>query len=250
MVLCKYVFRIVLLDERLPDLILRFSGLSPCFHNPAEHTGLTLPVPYNPFLSRILRPAMHHATSRTSFLFSIGTLLLAALLLWAPSEAQAQIVFELSERGQKMVTDPDRMHPEDLLKIVGEHGIIIFEGERPVRAKQIVFIVGERGEVQEQIASEPFKLEPGRHRVGEHFPRRQFLALFERMFPDSIFFPDSHFIPGSTWHPEKGFPDSTFREAGLEDKQVGVMMALVPADEELAERVETKGVGLVLSASR
>lgn len=154
---------------------------------------------------------MHHATSHTSFLFSIGTLLLAALLLGAPSEARAQVIFDtqLSERGQKMVTDPDRMAPEDLLKIVGEHGIVTYRGERPVEARFLAFFLPREGEQVKQADLGRFELRPGRYQAGEFLAQERFLALFEEMFPDSFFFPDSLFFPDDIF-----FPCSVFDPEG------------------------------------
>lgn len=204
---------------------------------------------------------MHHATSRTSFLFSIGTLLLAALLLWMPSEAQAQIIFDmqLSERAQEMVTDPDRMAPEELTKIVGEHGIVTYRGERPVEARFLAFFLPREGERIKQADLGRFELRPGEHRAGEFLPRERFLALFEEMFPDTHFaakeldfFPDDFFFPCSIFDPEgRDFAakDLVFDRMEIGKGETGFVLAVHPEHDDVErEEVQIRPMGFVFGS--
>lgn len=167
--------------------------------------------------------------------FFLTAFLLLLLFVWGPTQALAQIIFEttLSERGQKMVTDCENM--AQLAEIVGEHGIIIFEGERPVMAKQIVFVVGERGEVKERFASEAFKLEPGKHRLSEHFPRERFLALFGELSSEgySLAANEENYITGfGSFSPydNRVVTDRALEEMRLDRGQEALILAVQPED--------------------
>ena len=83
-------------------------------------------------------------------LLSVGVLL-AVLFIAAPATAHAQIIFDvqLSDRGREAITDPDRMDAPKLLGLLTEEGRHSYEGEEPVMAaKDLVFIVGEHGEIR------------------------------------------------------------------------------------------------------
>jgi hypothetical protein len=215
--------------------------------------------------------------------FLCACALVLALLVAGAPVAHAQIIFavDLSDEGKEAVTDPDQMAPErterrridrkrtersrispervdpervdarKLLGLLAEEGRAVYKGKRPVRARQIVFILGREGEVRQRIEGESFVLEPGVHPLGRHFPSDIFLALFEKAFPDSTFDIERLF-PDSIFDSEERFPDSLFDGMRLKDGQVGIVLALAPVDEELCEEAPCSltGMGLSLSPAR
>lgn len=190
---------------------------------------------------------------RTSTLLAIGALL-AVLFVVVPA-AHAQIIFgiQLSERGQEAITDPDRMDAKGLLGLLAEEGRFVYRGEKPVMAKQIVFIVGEHGERRKRIESKPFELEPGAHPVGKYVSGDEFFApLEDALAPQEGVLVEWFRLPSDeastlTSDAEKRFSDSVFGEMGLKDRQVGVVMALVPAEKEMLEQVQFQPVGFAFA---
>lgn len=188
-------------------------------------------------------------------------LLLVAALLWSPSRAQAQIVFDLqlSERGQEMVTDPDRMRPEELLEIVGEHGVVTYRGERPVEGHLVAYFLHGPSGTGKTLAARlgEFELRPGEYRLGEFLSRDRSLALFEELFPDGYFAAkELDFITGFGSFMPSDFPtfvaesvESSFEEVRLGEGQVGLALLFVPEDPDASE-VQIRPMSFVLGPEK
>ena len=212
---------------------------------------------FNHFLLEYL--LMNMVSTRASLASRFSVLLLGAFLFAGavPVAAHAQIIFDahLSDRGREAITDPDRMNGKKLLGLLAEEGRFVYEGKRPVKARLVVFFAGPSG-TGKTMAGKPFVLKPGTHPMGRHLSADSFLALFEKAFPDDYFFPDGHFFPDGYFFPDSAFdskvrfPDSTFEEMNLGDRQAGLVIALVPADEDLREKVQSRPMGLGLSPGR
>ena len=187
-------------------------------------------------------------------------LLAAFLCIGLAPAAHAQIIFgvQLSEKGveavkEKAVTDPENMNAEMLLGLLAREGQFIYEGEEPVMAKQIVFIVSQDGRVHERIESKPFNLKPGVQPAGEYLSGDAFLApLAEALHSEEGVFVEWFRISpikGSALSSdsERRFPDTIFDEMDLRDRQVGLVLALAPADEEMLERVRFQPAGFAFA---
>lgn len=198
-----------------------------------------------------MKTTMREARTSTAALAALA----AAALLAAPGPAAAQydgttyaakeLTFsvELSrEVTGELIEDRRPMDAGTVGRLLAETGTVRYRGERPVESRAAAFIVGEHGEVvRDRLVTDPDRMEPGDHGLGEVLPLAKVAERLERYFPDSTFALAEVLFPGADWN-EKGFPDSifspeyfpdsAFEGAGMERGQVGVLVVVGPADGE------------------
>lgn len=200
-------------------------------------------------ITRNIAAAAGMALAVTALIAAGGPSELGAQEDWAAKE----LVFSVSYPDELAATRVRKaFDPEEATRMLAETGRLTFAGRTPVRAQLALFIVGEHG-ASERVVSRPFTLEPREGEDGEFATlecalakctadARELFAQAGEFFPDGYFFPDSIFFP-DTLFDEKRFPDSIFsgdffpddyfEKAGLERGQVGVMVVVAPADEEM-----------------
>lgn len=204
--------------------------------------------------------SMTGPTGRVAVLFStIAAFLLGVLFLGTPSEAGAQIVFDvqLSERGQRMISgggfkSSENMGPKDLARIIGEHATVTYEGERPVKGRFLAFFYTSDGERVEQVDLGRFEVRPGEYRLGEFLPQARFAAVFEEMIPDGYFaakeldfFPSDIFFPCSIFDPagrDFAAKDLVFGTMKVERGRAGFVLTLHPDHDVEREKVQIRPI--------
>lgn len=204
-----------------------------------------------------MKTTMREAMTSTAALAALA----AAALLAAPEPASAQddgttyaakeLTFSVELSGEvteELIEDRRPMDAGTVGRLLAETGTVRYRAERPVEGRAAAFIVGEhgivgeRGEVvRDRLVTDPDRLEPGDHGLGEVLPLAKVAERLERYFPDTLFVLAEVLFPGADWNEERFpdsifspeyFPDSTFESAGMERGQVGVLVAVGPADGE------------------
>jgi hypothetical protein len=112
----------------------------------------------------------------------------------------------------------------------------------------MLVLLSESGDMGKTWEGEPFELEPGMHRADKVLDDIGFASLLEEASPgdDLALEVPLYSFPDSLFDPEERFPDPLFDEMEVEEDEVGIILALAPADKELNAEVRSHPMGLVL----